>query len=124
MKPIKFQSLKNKYECLRIDDCPEGDAPVEATSSWTLTDSRRETITITNALLPDGSWVYGYAVYWAKGGSSARDPTAELGQFRSQREAKLHAVGFLLIYLEYFLPETQNAILRAESSLIQGHLFD
>lgn len=124
MKPVKFLSLKNKYEYLKIDDCPEGDAPVEATSSWTLTDSRLETVTITNALLPDGSWVYGYAVYWARGGSSARDPTAELGRFRSQREAKLHAVGFMLVYLEYFLPETRDALLRAESSLIQGQLFD
>lgn len=124
MKPVKFLSLKNKYEYLRIDDCAEGDDPVEATSSWTLTDSRLETVTITNALLPDGSWVYGYAVYWARGGSSARDPTAELGRFRSQREAKLHAVGFMLVYLEYFLPETRDALLRAESSLIQGQLFD
>lgn len=124
MKSVKFLSLKNKYEYLRIDDCLEGDDPVEATSSWTLTDSRLETVTITNALLPDGSWVYGYAVYWDRGGSSAKEPTAELGRFRSQREAKLHAVGFMLVYLEYFLPETQDALIRAESSLIQGQLFD
>lgn len=123
MKPVKFQTLKNKYEHLRVD-CLEDVNPVEATSSWTITDCRRETITITSALLPDGAWVYGYIVYWAKGGSSSKSPTAELGKFRTQRDAKLHAIGFMLIYLSYFLPETQSSILEAESSLLQTQLFD
>lgn len=124
MQPVKFPSLKNKYEYLKINDCLEDVDPVEATSSWTLTDSRSETITITNALLPDGTWVYGYVVYWAKGGASSKQPTAELGQFRTQREAKLHAIGFMLIYTDYFLPETQEAIRAAEASLLQGKFFD
>lgn len=123
MQPVKFQTLKNKYEYLKTD-CLEDVEPVEATASWTLTDSRNETITITNALLPDGSWVYGYVVYWAKGGTSTKQPTAELGRFRSQREAKLHAIGFMLIYMDYFLPETQEAIRAAEARLVQGQLFD
>lgn len=124
MEPIKFKSLRNRYEYLKIDDCHEVDAPVEAQSSWTLTDFRFETVTITNALLPDGSWVYGYSVYWARGGTSVRAPTAELGRFRSQREAKLHAVGFMLVYVDYFLPETRESLVRAEASLLQGSLFD
>ncbi len=118
-----MQPVKNKYDYLKVD-CLEDVDPVEATSSWTLTDSRDETITITNAVLPDGSWVYGYVVYWAKGGSSTKLPTAEHGRFRSQREAKLHAIGFMLVYNNYFLPETQEAIRAAEASLLQGQLFD
>lgn len=113
----------NPYDYLKID-CLEDVRPVEATASWLITESREESITITNALLPDGSWVYGYIVYWKKGGTSSRLPSAELGKFRTQREAQLHALGFLQIYLPYFTPDTQAAIRRAEASLIQGRLFD
>ena len=56
-----MQPVKNKYDYLKVD-CLEDVDPVEATSSWTLTDSRDETIKLTNAVLPDGSWVYGYVV--------------------------------------------------------------
>lgn len=113
----------NQYDYLKTD-CLEDVCPVEATSQWTITDSRDEAITITNAVLPDGTWVYGYNVYWHKGGVSSKLPTAENGMFRSQRDAKLHAIGFLKLYLAYFAPETQYAIARAEKSLLQGVLFD
>lgn len=116
-------TVKNKYDYLRID-CLEDVEPVEATSSWTLTDSRKEVITITNALLPDGAWVYGYIVYWGRGGMSSKGPTAELGKFRTQRDAKLHAVGFMSAYADYFTEETREALSNAEKSLIQTHLFD
>lgn len=115
--------LQNQYDYLKID-CFEDVKPVEATSFWTVTDSRRETITITTAVLPEGLWVYGYTVCWAKGGTSAMQPTPENGKFRSQREAKLHAIGFMKIYLSYFLPETQDSILSAEKNVLQARLFD
>lgn len=123
MKPEKFQTLKNKYEYLKVD-CLEDVEPVEATSLWTITDSRKETISITNAQLPDGAWVYGYNVCWANGKNSYKAPTAELGLYRTQRESKLHALGFMMIYLQYFLPETRDAIRVAESNLMQDNLFD
>ena len=113
----------NKYDYLKTV-CLDDVEPVEATSLWTITDSRSERITITNALLPDGAWVYGYDVYWASGHFSIKKPTAELGKFRTQREAKLHAIGFMLIYLSHFLPETQAAIHAAERRTIQADLFE
>lgn len=123
MKPEKFMTLKNKYEYLKID-CLEDVDPVEETSSWTITESRHESITITTAMQPDGFWIYGYVVYWGKGGVSSKLPTAEHGHFRSQREARLHAIGFMLVYLSHFRPETQDAVLSAEQSLMQVPLFD
>lgn len=114
---------QNQYDHLKID-CLEDVAPVEATAFWTVTDSRSETIIITNALLPDGRWVYGYIVHWAKGGTSSKMPTAELGKFRTQRDAKLHAIGFMKLYLSYFIQDTRDAIRVAEKDLLQGHLFD
>lgn len=114
---------QNQYDILK-HDCLEDVEPVEATASWTITKSREETITITTALLPDGAWVYGYVVYWAKGGSSIKQPAAENGKFRTQREAKLHAVGFMKMYLSYFTPDTQEALRFGETSLLQGDLFD
>lgn len=111
------------YEHLRID-CLEDAEPVEATDSWTITDSREETITITTALLRDGSWVYGYVVYWAKGGTSSKRPTAQHGRFRSQRDAHLYAVGFMKSYISYFTQDTAGAINAAEAKLLQTQLFD
>ncbi len=115
--------MQNQYDYLK-SDCIDGVEPVEATASWTITDSRDETITITTAILPDGAWVYGYVVYWGKGGTSMKLPSAELGKFRTQRDAKLHALGFIKIYLSYFMPDTRESIRIAESSLLQGDLFD
>ena len=113
----------NQYDFLKID-CLDDVDPVEATASWTVTDSRDEIVTITSAPLPDGSWGYGYVVHWLKGDLSAKGPTPELGKFRTQREAKLHAVGFLKMYLPYFTPDTREALRRAETSLLQSQLFD
>lgn len=114
---------KNQYDYLKID-CLEDVEPVEATASWILTDSRAEQITITCAILPDGYWVYGYIVCWAKGGTSIKAPSTEFGKFRTQREAKLHAIGFMNLYLKYFIPDTRDALRIAETSLLQGQLFD
>lgn len=115
--------LQNQYDYLK-HDCLEDVEPVEATASWPVTDSREEAITITTALLPEGAWVYGYIVRWAKGGVSVRQPTAKNGKFRTQREAKLHAVGFMKMYLSYFTADTQEALRIGEASLNQGNLFE
>lgn len=114
---------KNPYDNLKTD-CLEDVEPVKASASWTVTDSKEETIIITTAVLPDGFWVYGYNVYWAKNGTSSVLPTAEHGKFRSQREAKLHAIGFMKMYLPFFLQNTRDAICSAETTLLQGNLFD
>ena len=116
-------NTRNRYEYLKID-CLEDVEPVEATASWSVTDARHETITITTALLPDGSWVYGYIVLWANGGASRQLPSAARGKFRSQRDAKLHAIGFMKIYLSYFTQDTCEALRKAEAQLLQGQLFD
>lgn len=115
-------NTKNRYEYLKLD-CLEDVEPVEAQSTWCLTEGREENITIYSSPLPDGSWVYGYMVHWANGRTSVRKPTAELGLFRSQREAKLYAVGFMLIYSDYFLEQTRIDLRRSEASLMQSELF-
>ena len=113
---------KNPYEYLKIDYLEDVD-PVEAQSVWCITEGLSETITIFTSLLPDGTWVYGYMVLWANGRTSSQRPTASLGKFNTQREAKLYAIGFMLMFLEYFLEDTRTAIRRAESSLLQAELF-
>lgn len=115
-------NTKNRYEYLKTD-CLADVEPVEAQSTWCVTSGRYETVEIYSSLLPDGSWVYGYLVHWANGRSSVKQPTAALGRFRSQREAKLHAIGFMLLYLDYFLDETRAAIRSGEASLLQSELF-
>lgn len=113
---------KNRYEYLRID-CLADVAPVEAQATWRVTEGRDESVTIFSSPLVDGSWVYGYLVRWANGRTSVQQPTASLGRFRSQREANLYAIGFMLLYLDYFREETRAALRRGEASLIQAKLF-
>lgn len=113
---------RNRYGHLRIDFLDDA-APIEIQHTWTLTESREERISIYTSELPDNHWVYGYMVYWKNGRVSNSRPSAENGLFRSQRDAKLFAVGFMLMYLEYFTPETQSSLLSAESSLLQASLF-
>lgn len=112
----------NPYECLKIDWLDDAE-PLEPSESWTVTASRSERITVTLARTSGGAWVYGYEVFWARGGMSTRRPSAELGLFWSSRDAKLHAIGFMLVYLEHFQPETQMSLRAAEKSLIQLQLF-
>lgn len=113
---------KNPYEYLKTE-CLEDVLPVDAQASWSITGSRDETITIHTALLPDGAWVYGYNVYWENGRTSTLRASAENGLFKTQREAQLYAVGFMRLYLSYFIGETRKAIMHAESSLLQAQLF-
>lgn len=113
---------KNRYEYLKID-CLADVSPVEPQSTWCVTEGRDETVTIFSSPLTDGSWVYGYLVHWANGRTSVQPPTASLGRFRSQREANLYAIGFMLLYQDYFREETREALRRGEASLIQAKLF-
>lgn len=115
-------NTKNPYEYLKIDCLADVD-PVEAQSTWCVTEGRDETVIIFSSPLPDGYWVYGYLVHWANGRSSVRQPTAALGRFRSQRDAKLYAIGFMFLYLDYFLIETRARLHNAEASLLQAELF-
>lgn len=113
---------KNPYGYLKTE-CLADVEPVDAQSAWTVTDSREEQVIITTSLLPDGSWVYGYTVYWKNGRISTSRTTAQNGMFRTQREAKLYAIGFMLMFLEYFTEDTRAALLRGESTLLQASLF-
>lgn len=115
-------SNKNPYEYLKID-CLADVEPVDAQSTWSVTDSREEQVMITTSLLPDGSWVYGYTVYWKNGRISTCRTTAQNGKFRTQREAQLYTIGFMLMFLEYFTEDTRTALRRGENSLLQASLF-
>lgn len=113
---------KNRYEYLKTE-CLADVEPVDAQSTWNVTDSREEQVMITTSLLPDGAWVYGYTVYWKKNRVSTSRTTAQNGLFRTQREAQLYAIGFMLMFLEYFTEETRAALRRGENSLLQASLF-
>ena len=115
-------NTKNPYEYLKVD-CLADVEPVEAQATWRVTESRDETITIFSSPLESGLWVYGYLVHWANGRTSVHKPSASLGLFRTQREAKLYAIGFMLLYSDYFLEQTRADLRRGEVSLMQCELF-
>lgn len=113
---------RNPYEYLRTD-CLSDMEPVKAQSVWTLTNSRSESVSILTSVLENGAWVFGYMVNWHNGRNSSQDPDPALGKFRTQREAKLYGVGFMLGFLEYFIEDTRVALKDAEASLLQAELF-
>lgn len=113
---------KNRYEYLKLDCLADVD-PVEPQSSWCVSAGRDETVTIFSSVLPDGMWVYGYLVRWANGRTSVKMPTASFGCFRSQREAKLYAIGYMLLFQDYFQDETRADLRRGEAALMQAELF-
>ena len=113
---------ENPYEYLKTP-CLEDVEPVDAQAAWTITESADETVTIYTSLLERGSWVYGYLVRWHNGRTSVQKPVAELGLFASQREAKLYAVAFMLMYAEHFTAETRSLLYKAETSCQQSSLF-
>lgn len=113
----------NPYAYLKTP-CLEPVELILPSSSWKVSISRDETITIFTAPAVCGSWwAYGYLVQWQNGRVSAHTVSSELGLFRSEREAKLYAIGFMLIYAEYFTEENRTSLRFAENSLIQATLF-
>ena len=114
--------MKNPYEHLKID-CLDDVLPVEIQQSCVVAGGTTETITIYTSQLSDGSWVYGYMVYWASGRVSSRKPTAMLGRFRSAKDAQLYAIGFMQSYATYFQASTRGELSSAEAELLQQQLF-
>lgn len=112
----------NPYEYLRTP-CLEDSEPVATQSSWVITDGKEETITIFTTRLESGFWVYGYAVNWFNGRASVKPPSAEQGLFQSQREARLYAIGFMLLFGSYFQSQTLAALHAAKASCLQSELF-
>lgn len=119
---------KNKYENLKIMDPPEAESLPRVVQSTmtplTVSTDKEETIVILTTRRMDYSYVAGYNVYWKRGKQSTKVPSNKDGfHFRTTREARLYAIGFLLRYLEHFTPENQEAIKRAETEISQGTLF-
>lgn len=116
--------MQNNYASLAVDTDANA-KPVKPDATWCITESRAdETIKITTAKLPNGLWVYGFEVYWAKGHTSIREPCANHGMFQTEREAELHCIGFLRNYLKHYQIATCFYIRAAEHKLLQGSLFD
>lgn len=109
---------KNPYEHLKIGTGETVSS--EISSSWLVSESRDEKIVINASRLDSGFWVWGYMVNWASGRYSESSPSAKNGLFNSLREARLYAIGFMLVYLDYFTQESQNSLLKARASLAQS----
>ena len=112
----------NPYEYLKtpfLGDCE----PIDATATFTVTEGRDESVSVYTAITTDGFFCYGYQVIWANGRRSFLAPIASNGLFKTQREAKLHALGFFKVYLQYFTEDTQAAINKQEAKLLQMELF-
>ncbi len=103
---------ENKYESLKlriIDDAPE----LRPEHETHLSKHPAESVSIFTSSSAD-CWAWGYIVYWANGHSSHRLPSFCIGVFRTERDAILYGIGFMLSYAEYFKPETVENIKAAE----------
>ncbi len=103
---------KNKYESLKqrvIDDAPDLLPGLE----YPISKRPAESVSIITSSAGEW-WAFGYSVYWANGQSSYRNPSFRIGVFRSERDAILYGIGFMLAYAEYFQPDTVANINAAE----------
>lgn len=103
-----------------LDSTPDDPAPVDAQATWDICPGT-ELVRISTAMLPDGTWVYGYYVYWLNGRTSVHRPDPNLGLFATQRDAQLYAIGFMLMYESYFSADTVAALRKNEFLLCQNY---
>jgi hypothetical protein len=88
-----------------------------------ITSDNNETIEILFDEFEQGKFAAGYRVYWANGRISYRLPNPGNGYFASERDAKLFTLGFMSCYLNWFLPETAEAIKNEIRNLSTNSLF-
>lgn len=115
---------KNPYEYLKQEFLGEV-SPVEQpdAKACTIIGSDGESITLLTGQLRSGEYVYGYDVRWANGRRSSLPVEPHDGVFRSEREALLYIVGFMLSFAEYFNEGTRNSLRDKEKQLLQIPLF-
>lgn len=101
-----------------------GEAPVDAQSTWEITESSIERISILTSVLSNGYWRYGYYVRWTNGRVSSSKPDPAIGVFGSQRDAQLHANGLMSCFENFFQQESISAIKRAANPKSQSALFE
>ena len=112
----------NQYEALKIPAAYGRHIEVEQTH-LSVTSAKDESIVIYASRFDNGLWAMGYSVIWADGRTSAKTPDPIDGVFRSDRDAFLYGVGFMIQYLEYFTPKTRDSLREALGRLIQTNLF-
>lgn len=116
--------VNNQYESLRIHYVGEN-RQFPADSEMKVSSSPAEQIFILTKSMEPG-WIYGYSVDWANGRRSFRNPSTDIGFFKTERDARLHCIGFFKVYREFFLPDTMANIMAAEKRIWQDgdRLFD
>ncbi len=107
----------NPYESLKIPYLDDS-AEYQPLSETRISASSHESIFIFTAQA-DGYWIYGYQVYWANGQTSLRKPSKTFGLFKSERDARLHCIGFMKAYIDHFLPETAVNLRTAERQYLK-----
>lgn len=103
---------KNRYESLLVS-CDSNAPEVQYEKDTTVSSHPAETVRIFTARV-DGVWVFGYQVHWANGQSSFRLPTKQIGMFRSEQDALLYGVGYMLSFRDYFKEDTVFNLREAE----------
>jgi hypothetical protein len=101
--------MENQYRNLLVEDYCDAADLVDYKVSHITNDSR-EIIEVLYAEYEPGKYAAGYRVYWANKRISFRLPNPSNGYFRSERDAKLYILGFMMVYSAWFLPETVTDI--------------
>lgn len=116
------QDPPNPYEYLRLKDVEYSMPDTDHEHCLIITSSKVETAVIITAPLGE-YWIGGFRFYWHHGARSYKKPDPANGIFRSEREARLYYIGYLSLFLDYYIEDTKEAIREAIHKYSQQTLF-
>lgn len=114
----------NPYEYLRLTDIqiPVDSLQLGEERRINITENNAETAVIITASVGQ-YWCGGIQFYWHHGGVSYKKPDPANGLFRTEREARLYYIGYLSLFLDYYIDDTKEAIREAIHEYSQQTLF-
>ena len=117
------QDPSNPYEYLKV----HGVVVVEASADdeqhdLTITDNNQETAIIITRRAGE-YWYGGFQFYWHHGNTSYKHPDPANGLFRTESDARLYYIGYLSLFMDYYIEDTKSSIKSALFNYSQQTLF-
>lgn len=116
------QERPNPYEYLKMQGVSISVSEDDVKHNLNVTENNKETAIIITRKSGE-YWYGGFIFYWHHGGVSSKQPKPENGVFKTEREARLYYLGYLSLFLDYYIEDTKIAITAALHKFQQTTLF-
>ncbi len=116
------QELPNPYEYLKLLGVSISASEDDVQHNLSVSENNKETAIILTRKSGE-YWYGGFIFYWYHGAVSNKPPTPENGVFKTERAARLYYLGYLSLFMNYYIEDTKNAITAALHKYQQSTLF-